>query len=180
MRCVYISLLWILVVPNLACNSTNTPTKATEMKPHFTYQVELAGYEFGQADQKGETDYDSFIKSFEEFPWNDQVEKANKSQKVFPTLTVNDNEKNEALWVSAMGDSRTQTFLIGYVYPKEVRGFFGLGKPRSRKWMEIYLTDDRNVIKECFKDFFAGNSDGLRLRFSTLEKYDEMESQIQD
>jgi hypothetical protein len=179
-RCVYICLLGILVAHNLACNNAGAPSKAMEIKPHFTYQVELARYEFGQPDQKGETDYDSFIKSFEEFPWNDQVEKANEIQKVSPTLTVNNNEKNEGLWVSAMGDSRAQVFLIGYIYPKQVKGFFGFGKPRSRKWMEIYLTDDRNVVKECFRDFFVGNVDGLRQRFSTLQKYDEMESQIQD
>jgi hypothetical protein len=142
--------------------------------------VELAGYEFGQADQKGQIDYPSFIRSFDEFPWIEQIEKANRVQKVFPTLTVNDNEKDEALWVSAAGDSSSHTFLIGYIYPKKVRGFFGFGRPRVRKWVEIYLTDDNEVVKECFRLFFDGDTEGLKARYSKLEKYDEMESQIQD
>jgi hypothetical protein len=148
--------------------------------PRFTYQLEMAGYEFGQSDKKGQIDYPSFTKNFEEFPWIEQIEKANKGGGVSPTLTVDDKQKNEALWVSAMGDTSQRLFLIGHIYPKEVKGLLGFGKPRSRKWIEIYLTDDKEVVNECFRLFFDGDTNGLRTRYAKLEKYDEMESQIQD
>jgi hypothetical protein len=175
-----VSLILTAVAYNFGCYEAELSRKSTDVKPRFAYQVELAGYEFGQADQKGQTDYRSFTQSFEQFPWIDQIEKANKAGKVSPTLTVNDNEKNEALWVSAMGDSNKHTFLIGHVYPKEIKGLFGFGKPRLKKWIEIYLTEDQEFVKECFKLFFDGDTNGLRAKYSKLEKYDEMESQIQD
>lgn len=153
-------------------------TKA--VKPQFTYQVELAGYDFGQSDQKGQIDSLSFTRNFDEFPWAEQVERANQIGKVAPTLTVDDNVKHEALWVSAMGDKNKQIFLLGYVYRKEVKSFFGLGKAATRNWIEIYLTEDNAVVKESFRLFFESNADALRLRLASLEKYDEMESRIQD
>ena len=159
---------------------TDLANKPVVVKHRFTYQVELAGYEFGQADKKGEINYLSFLRSFEEFPWIEQIQKANEGHGVSPTLTVDDNERNEALWVSAMGDQNGHTFLLGHVHPKQVRGFFGLGKLKTTKWIEIYLTQDREVVKESFGLFFDGNANGLRLRFEKLEKYDDMESAIQD
>jgi hypothetical protein len=182
-RAISLSTILLGLALGFGCDITDpkdSSKKTMNGEPRFTYQVEMAGYEFGQSDKKGQIDLAAFTKNFEDFPWIDQIEKAKKIGKVSPTLTVDDNEKNQALWVSAMGDSNQHVFLIGHVYPKEMKGLFGLGKPRQRKWIEIYLTEDKEVMKECYQLFFAGDTKGLRERYVKLEKYDEMESKIQD
>jgi hypothetical protein len=57
----------------------------------FTWDVQLAGYNHDQTDQKGETNYQDFIKEFDTFPWLDQIEKANQfPDKVSPTISIKD------------------------------------------------------------------------------------------
>lgn len=146
----------------------------------YTYQVELATHYHGQSDKLGATDFRSFAKSFDDFPWNEQVETADRLGRVSPTLTVNDNARKQALWVSAMREGNGITFLLGHIYKKEVSRFFGLGQPRMRNWVEIYVVNDRDVVQDCYRLFFDGNTAGLISKYRQLEKFDEMESQIQD
>lgn len=173
-------IVFIFAAMCCACESKSNNEMKIEIKPQFTYQVELATHYHGQSEKKGEISFYEFVGAFDGFPWSEQIELANKLGRVSPTLTVDDNLKNEALWVSAYGDGKGKTFLLGHIYPKEIRGWFGFGQPRIRKWVEIYTIDDRESIKDCFKLFFVGDTPGLKARYSKFEKLDELESQIQD
>lgn len=67
--------LIILTAILFSCNNTETPKMNQEDK--FTWNIQMAGYDHNQADQKGETDYQNFQKAFDQFPWNEQIIKAN-------------------------------------------------------------------------------------------------------
>ena len=75
------------------------------------------------------------------------------------------------------GDKNEHGYLIGYVYPKTVKGFFGLGKPKEKRWVEIYLTQDSDLVKKCFTMFINRETDNLVTTIKKLEKYGEMEAQ---
>lgn len=158
---------------NLACQLENQTQRSKNMSSDFTYEVEKADYDSGQKDELGEIDYDNFIKSFDEFPWAEQIEKANQIKKISPTLSVKANQKNETLWVSGVGDKDKYSFLIGHIYPKDTVKSFG--QQKLKKWMVIYATEDKEIVKECFKLFFEGKTQELIDKFSKLEKFDEME-----
>jgi hypothetical protein len=75
------------------------------------------------------------------------------------------------------GDKNDNGYVIGYVYPKTVKGFFGLGKPKEKRWVEIYLTKDNKLVKKCFEMFFSRETDSLVSTIKKLELYGEMEAQ---
>jgi len=139
----------------------------------FTYEVELAGYEFGQHDEKGAINFEDFIKAFNEFPWGEQVEKANQTQKVSPTLSVNDNQKEEVFWVSAAGSKNDFDYLIGHTFVKE--DVNSQSSPK-KKWVVIHWAENKEAVAYCFKLFFEGRTAKLRDHYSTMDKYGEMEA----
>jgi hypothetical protein len=67
--------------------------------------------------------------------------------------------------------------LVGYVYPKTKKGLFGFGKEKTVKWVEIYLTEDKQQVKDYFKLYFDKNYDQLHSEIKKLEKFGEMEAQ---
>jgi hypothetical protein len=148
------------------------------MTDKFTWNIQLAGYDYQQYDEKGEINYENFISEFSKFPWIEQIEKSNEIKNgCSPTLSVKDNKSGTNFWVSMSGDKNDSGYLIGYVYQKTVKGLFGLGKPKEKKWVEIYLTSDSEVVKNCFKSFFNRKTDELISKLKTLELFDEMEAQ---
>jgi len=148
------------------------------MNDKFTWNVQLAGYDFNKYDEKGETTLDNFINEFDKFPWIEQIETANKIQKgCAPTLSVKDLKTGTDFWVSMAGDKDEHGYLIGYVFPKAVKGFFGLGKLKEKRWVEIYLTQDNDLVKKCFTMFFNHDTNNLISTINKLEKYGEMKAQ---
>jgi hypothetical protein len=67
-------------------------------------------------------------------------------------------------------------FLLGIVHEKEVKGFLGFGKPRKKRWVEIYVAPSRESILDTFKLFFAGQMDELMRALKGYEKFDELEA----
>lgn len=156
----------------ISCQSkSNEKDKKTDIR--FTYEIELAGYEFGLSDKKGEIDFKKFVEDFDKFSWGKQVEKANQTQKASPTLSVNDNKKDEVFWVSAAGSRGNFDYLIGHVFLKEIKKENIVEK---KKWVVMYWTGDSKIVKKCFKLFFEGKTKELMSQYSVLEKYDEMEA----
>ena len=170
-----IKILTFLTVVLISC-STNKEENMTTKLDKFTWNVQLAGYNHNQADQKGETDYQSFIKEFETFPWIDQIEKANQYQdKVSPTLSVKDLKTEKDFWISMAGDKINHGYIIGYIYPKVKKGLFGLGKPKQIRWLEIRLTEDTQIVKELIKLFFDRNYNDFELKIRKLEDFGQMQ-----
>jgi len=169
--------LFILSIPLfIACQATKEMKNTTEIDK-FTWDIQLAGYDFQRVDEKGETDYSNFINEFEKFPWIEQLNARNKmSEGTSPTLSVKDLKNNRDLWVSIAGDQDKPVYLIGNIYPKEVKGFLGFGR-KTIRWCEIYLTENPNNIKSYFKLFFDRQFQGLENEIRKLEKFDELEAQ---
>jgi len=152
--------------------------KINNMTDKFTLNTQLAGYDFTKYDEKGETNFENFIKEFDNFPWIEQLENYQKIQQgCSPTLSVKDHKFETDFWVSMAGDKNMHGYLIGYVYPKTIKGFFGLGKSKEKRWVEIYLTQNTELVKKCFKMFFNRDTDNLVSTIKKLEKYGEMEAQ---
>lgn len=148
------------------------------MTDKFTWNVQLAGYDYDRYDEKGETNFESFITEFENFPWIDQLESYQKIQQgCSPTLSVKDHKTGTDFWVSMAGDKNEHGYLIGFIYPKTVKGFLGLGKPKEIRWVEIYLTKDAELVQKCFKFFFDRETDKLVDTIRKLELFGEMKAQ---
>lgn len=144
----------------------------------FIWDVQLAGYDYDKYDQKGETVYNNFIEEFEKFPWLEQLDSYQQIQKgCSPTLSVKNKQTGKDFWVSMAGDRKDHGYLIGYIYPKEKKGFFGLGKPKAIRWLEIYATEDKQIVKDCFKLYFDHDFKKLEMTIRQLKEYGQMEAQ---
>lgn len=145
----------------------------------FTYNIQLAGYDYYQYDEKGEVDIQGFIKAIEQFPWMEQLEKYNQIQQgCSATISVTNHTTNNALWVSIAGNKDNYNYLIGYVYPKATKGFLGLGKEKIKRWIDIYNVDDLVLIKKYFSLFFNGDEALLQEQLHQEEKFQSMAAQI--
>lgn len=168
--------LAIAITAVIGCSCTATQNEATVTKQDtFTWNIQLAGYAHDQADQKGETDYDNFIAAFDEFPWLDQIEQANEQPgKCSPTLSVKDLKTGKDFWISMAGDRSNHGYLLGYIYPTEVKD--SEGETHAIRWLEIYATDDAQVVKEITQYFFNRNYEKLEISIRQLEEFGQMEA----
>ncbi len=143
----------------------------------FTWNVQLAGYNHDQADQKGETNYQNFIKEFDSFPWLDQIEKASQyPDKVSPTLSIKDLKTGKDFWISMSGDRTNHGYIIGYIYLIEKKGFLGLGKPKQIRWLEMRLTENTQTVRKLTKLFFDRNYDQFEPKIRDLEDFGQMQA----
>ena len=147
----------------------------TVMADEFTYNFQMAGYDFNHYDEKGSTDYENFVNEFQSFPWKSQAGQSNGGSEA--TISVKNISNSTGLWVSVIGDSSEYAHLVGVVYEKEVRGIFGLGKPRIVRWLEIFVAEEPSTVEQLFLIFFDGNHSGLMSELSKLPKFSEMEAQ---
>ncbi len=148
------------------------------MEDKFTWNIQKAGYDFSRCDEMGETDFQNFINEFEKFPWLEQLDSFQENQEgCSPTLSVKDLKSKKDFWVSMAGDRNDHGYLVGYIYEKEKKGFFGFGKTKIVRWLEIYTTEDKSVIEKTFKLFFDRNFIELEHTIEKLDKYGQMEAQ---
>jgi hypothetical protein len=169
-------LLTLLTAIITSC-STDKLNNMTSGQNKFTWNIQLAGYDHNRADQKGETDYIHFISEFERFPWIEQIEKASQiPDKCAPTLSIKDHNTGKDFWISMAGDRNDHGYLIGYIYPKEKKSFLGLGSTKTIRWLEIYTTEDTQVVKDITKLFFDRNYVKLESTIRQLDEFDQMES----
>jgi hypothetical protein len=75
------------------------------------------------------------------------------------------------------GDRTYHGYLVGYVYPRIRKGLFGLGKPKTLTWVEIYLTEEKQLVKNYFKIYFDKDYDRLHYEIKKLDKFAEAEAQ---
>ena len=66
----------------------------------FTFDFHFADDEKKEVLAKGQTDYARFREEFENFPWLEQLEKAEQTERTSPTTTVQDLDTDTELWVS--------------------------------------------------------------------------------
>jgi hypothetical protein len=145
----------------------------------FTYDIQYGGDPHDKYDLMGQTDFNNFISVFDSFPWLDEIEKSNANQNgCSPTLSVKNKADERDFWVSMSGDRNNNGYLVGYVYLKTKKGLLGFGKEKTVKWVEIYLTEDKQQVINYFKLYFDTNYDQLHTEIKKLQKFGEMESRI--
>jgi hypothetical protein len=144
------------------------------MADGFTYNIQLAGYAFDQVDEKGSVDYDRFVHEFRAFPWASQVGRANGRSE--PTLSVRSLSNGTVFWVSAAKHDAGHVYLLGIVHTRQKPGMFGLGRPKSVRWVEIYVAEEAGTVEKTFRTFFGGNTEALLAQLRALPKFDEMEA----
>ena len=147
------------------------------MENDFIYDIQRGGYAFDQSDEMGNINFHDFIAVINKFPWVEEIEKANKAKNgVSPTVGVTDQSINKVLWLSASGEANQYGYLLGIVYDKTERSFFGFGKERTKRWVTVYLTEDMKVIEKAYEMFFKQNYSELSLIFANLEVFIDAES----
>ena len=140
----------------------------------FTYDVQHGGDSHDKYELKGQTDYDNFMLAFDAFPWIDEIERSNANPNgSSPTLSVKNETDNKDFWVSMAGNRNNYGYLIGYVYLKTKKGILGFGKLKTIKWVEIYLTVDKQLIANLFKIYFDKDYGRLYYELRKLEKFGE-------
>lgn len=144
------------------------------MADNFTYNVQQAGYAFDKFDEKGAITYDGFVQEFRSFPWASQVGQAKGRSE--PTISVRNHSNKTDYWVSAAKNGSGLAYLVGIVHPKEKPGLFGLGKPRTVRWVEIYVAETPGVVEDTFRTFFGGKHEELLRQLQALPKFGEMEA----
>ena len=139
-----------------------------EYRPHtFSLSIQRAGDDPVQAIPMGIIDYSSFVKRIEQFPWAEELEKANQTpEKAFPAFSVKDRESLHYLWVSAYGLPDQFEFLVGYIFPEE--------NPLSANdtyWEEVYATRELQEVRGVYFDFFEREFHRLSLNLKRLDLY---------
>ena len=143
----------------------------------FTYNIQLAGYDYKQYDEKGEITLAQFKDVLYSFPWEEQMKKADELKEgCSATVSVVNTMDETSLWVSVASDAGKPLFLVGYVYYKEVKGMFGLGKAKTKKWVDIYALKNLDSAMEHFKLYFAGRKEEMVANLSREDKFDSMEA----
>lgn len=74
------------------------------------------------------------------------------------------------------GDRNNHGYIIGYIYLKEKKGFFGLGKPKQIRWLEMHLTEDTRTVEELIKMFFDRNYNEFEPKIRKLEDFGQMQA----
>ena len=102
----HIPILFILTAIFIGgCQTSDQQNQNSTTLDKFTWNIQLAGYDFKKYDEKGEITYDNFVKEFDKFPWIEEMEKRNTlSDGCSPTLSVKDLKSGCDFWVSISGD----------------------------------------------------------------------------
>ncbi len=144
------------------------------MADTYKFNVQMAGYPFDKVDEKGAISYDIFIKEFNSFPWKDQAGKSNGGSEA--TITVQNIERNEDYFISVIGDDKEYAYLIGVIYPKEIKPFLGLGKAKTVRWLEIYIAEKESTVLSTSKLFFLRDNAALKNELKQLPLFLEQEA----
>jgi hypothetical protein len=146
----------------------------------FTYDIQYGGDPHEKYDYKGQTDCRNFISTFDSFPWINEIEKSNANPKgCSPTLSVKNTSDERDFWVSMSGNRTNHGYLVGYEYPKTKKRLLGFGKEKTVKWLEIYLTENKDKVKNLFQLYFDKRYEQLHADMKKLDKFGEMEAQNQ-
>ncbi len=162
MRILYFSILIILPLLNISCSNQK---KKSNFK--FNLEIELAKHQIGESIDAGEINFDQLRNRLDTYDWESQVRESNVLLRTAPTFSVNNNVKNQTLWITAQGDPLDVQFTIGTVLP--------LNNHSEERWVKIYALDDYERAKDYFELFFDEKIIELEVELFDLEFLMEME-----
>jgi len=146
-----ISYIFGLIAMILSCKGQTETDKRFSSEGEFAYNIQLAHFDTGQIESKGECSKEDFINEFENFKWKEQLIKANINRKVSPTIAVIHNESKHEMGISVIGyNADDYGFLIFY------------GKEGNMSSIEV--SNEKSVIPYVEK-FFSLDFDSLTNEF---------------
>jgi hypothetical protein len=137
--------------------------------PHrYNLEIELAKHNFGESVDKGETSFEEVKNELDNYNWKEQVKEHNILERTAPTISVNNNIKNQTLFISGYGDPENIQYSIGTVLPIN-------NKIPENRWVKIYALHDYAQAKYYFKLFFNNNITELETQLFKLQFIMEIE-----
>jgi hypothetical protein len=143
----------------------------------LTYAVQKTGYDYGQLDPQGNTDFDGFIRAFESFPWAEQLALWDETQDgPLPALVLQNAEDQRELWISALGTELDDSFQLNAVSMREKKGLFGMGKSKMERDVTTFDVNARRDVDRLCQMFCSRQYVSMDLevvRFAELARRDE-------
>jgi hypothetical protein len=140
----------------------------------LTYAIQKTGYDYGQLDPQGRTDFDGFIRALESFPWAEQLALWNDTQDgPLPALVLQHTEDQRELWISALGTELDESFQLNAVSVREKKGLFGMGKSKMERDVTTFDVNARTDLDQLCQLFCSRQyalMDQQVLRLAELER----------
>jgi len=94
----------------------------------MTYSVtcQYAHHDHSESEDLGNKRALEVLQIFDQFPWSEQVEEANRLEKCSPTLSVDDKANRRLIWVSAYGAAAELVYVSECSFPGMKKALFGL------------------------------------------------------
>ncbi|UEP45719.1 hypothetical protein [Burkholderia sp. B21-005] len=143
----------------------------------LTYAIQKAGYEFDQLDPQGVTDYASFVRAFDAFPWAAQHAEWDDTQDgPLPALVLQQADDQRELWVTALSDAHLDGFQLNAVAMWMKKGLFGIGKGKLEQQVDTIDVDSRadvDTLCRLFCDRQYDELDRLVARHAERNRFDD-------
>ncbi|MDR0244986.1 MAG: hypothetical protein LBJ65_25600 [Burkholderia sp.] len=131
----------------------------------LTYSVQKAGYDFNQLDPQGATDYVSFVRAFDTFPWVAQHAAWDDTQEgPLPALVLQQADDRRELWVTALTDAHADGFQLNAVSMRMKKGLFGIGKGKLEQHVDTIDVETRADVDTLCRLFCDRQYDELDQR----------------
>ncbi|MGS0892026.1 hypothetical protein ACVBGC_05610 [Burkholderia stagnalis] len=128
----------------------------------LTYSIQKTGYAFDQLDPQGATDYPSFMRAFDAFPWAAQHAEWDDTQDgPLPALVLQHADDQRELWVTALSDAHSAGFQLHSVSMRVKKGLFGIGKGKPEQHVETIDVDRRADVETLCQAFCDRRYDEL-------------------
>ncbi|MGU3780081.1 hypothetical protein [Burkholderia metallica] len=147
----------------------------------LTYSIQKVGYDFKQLDPQGETDYASFTRAFDAFPWAAQHAEWNDTQDgPLPALVLQQADDQRELWVTALSDAHAGGFQLNAVSMRMKKGLFGIGKGKLEQHVDTIDVDARADVDTLCRLFCDRQYDELDRRVATHAQRNRLDDDRDD
>ena len=123
--------------------------------------VQLATYSNDESKDTGYFNLEEFLTIVDKFPWEEQVIQACELQKVAPTISAINKENDFIYFISGAGSEGNLSFVIGFIYKEESKGFLGFGSGLKEKYIDKE-TDSLAEAKNYLLKFFEKDYDFIK------------------
>ncbi|WP_321918676.1 hypothetical protein [Burkholderia cepacia] len=143
----------------------------------LTYAIQKTGYDYTQLDPQGATDYASFTRAFDTFPWAAQHAEWDDTQEgPLPALVLQRADDQRELWVTALSDAHADGFQLNAVSMRMKKGLFGIGKGKLERHVDTIDVDTRaevDTLCRLFCDRRYDELDQLVARHAERNRFDD-------
>ncbi|KVL44541.1 hypothetical protein WT01_02000 [Burkholderia cepacia] len=128
----------------------------------LTYAIQKTGYDYNRLDPQGATDYASFTRAFDTFPWAAQHAEWDVTQEgPLPALVLQQADDRRELWVTALSDAHADGFQLNAVSTRMKKGLFGFGKEKPEQYVDTIDVDTRAEVDTLCRLFCDRRYDEL-------------------